>query len=249
MIHHAAGSRVFWKVHELVTSLVLPDWISTPPAGPHPFFFLRPLSVVFPFQHRGRIEIIGPNSVWPGSHCSFWMEISSRVPWFPSDFRYFPFATAYHPLRWWRVYHHDSIISLQWNYNHGTLSYTHLQAWSSVCRLLFPSLLLSSSLFNMAHIQNGNLKGLLVLWQRPITFCSVLCYRVNEQGIERKAYGLQDDGEAVFVFLLEEPHRASSEVFCFFFTRSRSDWDVRNIITDSGTQGFRYSDLKWAPGG
>lgn len=138
MIHHTAGGHVFWKGHELVTSLSLPAWMSAP------FFFsCAPSLQSSPFQDCWIVELIGVHSVRPGCRCIFWIEVSSVVPRFHSDLplRAPSSASVRLPSEVVMGHHHDSSLSVQWHDGHGTLSTVGQLAWSSVCRLFFLALL------------------------------------------------------------------------------------------------------------
>jgi len=112
-------------------------------------------------------------------------------------------------------HHHDSCLSVQWQNIHGTLSTVGQLAWSSVYSLFFPGIS-GSSLFNMAYIQHGNLKGLLFIQQNSITFpfclsASLLSYsEFNEEGKIKASAWFAGWWRACFLFLLEEPHSECS---------------------------------------
>ncbi len=138
MIHHTAGSHVFWKGHELVTSLNPPAWMS------NPFFFsCVPFLRSSPFQDCWCIEIIGLHSVRPGCQCSFWIEISSLVPNFTltslSEVLPPPHASSRLPPRsWWVI-----IMTPASQYNDMTSMVHYLQwvSWPGALSIDYSSLL------------------------------------------------------------------------------------------------------------
>lgn len=123
MIHHTAGGHVLWKGRELVTSLSPPAWMSNPF-----FFFCVPFLRPSPSQDGCCIQIIGLHSVRPGCQCSFWIEISSLVPRFPSDLPFrapsLPLSTS-PPRSGWVI-----IMTLVSQYNDMT-SMVHYLQWVS----------------------------------------------------------------------------------------------------------------------
>ena len=92
------------------------------------FFFCVPFLRPSPSQDRCCIQIIGLHSVRPGCQCSFWIEISSLVPRFPSDLPFrappLPLSTSPPRSRW------VIIMTLASQYNDMT-SMVHYLQWVS----------------------------------------------------------------------------------------------------------------------
>lgn len=163
---------------------LLPPSASSPECQTHFSFRASPFSA--PSQGCWCIEIIGPHSVRPGCQRGVWIEISSLVPRLPPDFPFAALSSAFLRGR-------DG--SSSWHGIRGTLSTVAGPPWSCVYRPFFQGLLsLGSldSLFDMAHIQNGSLEGLLFLQQNSITFlsrlsASLLSYSEFNEGGKIKA--------------------------------------------------------------
>lgn len=201
---------------------LLPPSASSPECQTHFSFRASPFSA--PSQGCWCIEIIGPHSVRPGCQRGVWIEISSLVPRLPPDF---PFAALSSAFLWGR----DG--SSSWHGIRGTLSTVAGPPWSCVYRPFFQGLLsLGSldSLFDMAHIQNGSLEGLLFLQQNSITFlsrlsASLLSYsEFNEGGKIKASLWFARSRRGRFFVSAGGPTQRAFMWNEFFFLNQRGRW-------------------------